>query len=63
MVTNLAVSKCSEAQSAYYDGINYALVQLNLPNVAMYIDAGHAGWLVSFKSTFHSALEYHRWGL
>lgn len=46
MVTNLAVTECAEAQSAYYECINYALIQLNLPNVAMYIDAGHAGWLV-----------------
>lgn len=45
MVTNLSVSKCSGAQAAYYEGINYALEQLNLANVAMYIDAGHAGWL------------------
>lgn len=45
MVTNLSVQKCASAQSAYYECINYALEQLNLPNVAMYIDAGHAGWL------------------
>lgn len=45
MVTNLSVAKCSEAQSAYYECVNYALINLNLANVAMYIDAGHAGWL------------------
>lgn len=45
MVTNLNVAKCANAQSAYYECVNYALEQLNLPNVAMYIDAGHAGWL------------------
>lgn len=45
LVTNLNVAKCSNAQAAYLEGINYALEQLNLPNVAMYIDAGHAGWL------------------
>jgi cellulose 1,4-beta-cellobiosidase len=45
MVTNLNVAKCAEAQSAYYECVNYALINLNLPNVAMYIDAGHAGWL------------------
>lgn len=45
MVTNLSTAKCSEAQSAYYECVNYALINLNLPNVAMYIDAGHAGWL------------------
>ncbi|KAG5956763.1 hypothetical protein E4U58_006431 [Claviceps cyperi] len=45
MVTNLNISKCSEAKSAYLEGVNYALRRLNLPNVAMYLDAGHAGWL------------------
>ncbi|KAH8652054.1 1, 4-beta cellobiohydrolase [Xylariales sp. PMI_506] len=45
MVTNLSVAKCANAQGAYLTCINYALKSLNLPNVAMYIDAGHAGWL------------------
>lgn len=45
LVTNLNVPKCQNAASAYRDGIAYAIKTLNLPNVAMYIDAGHAGWL------------------
>ncbi|KAF3760337.1 family 6 glycoside hydrolase [Cryphonectria parasitica EP155] len=45
MVTNLNVAKCANAQSAYYECVNYAIETLNLPNVAMYLDAGHAGWL------------------
>lgn len=45
MVTNLNVAKCANAESAYYECVQYALEQLNLANVAMYIDAGHAGWL------------------
>ncbi|KAJ5921481.1 hypothetical protein N7466_009807 [Penicillium verhagenii] len=45
LVTNLAVTKCANAESAYLECVNYALIQLNLANVAMYIDAGHAGWL------------------
>nr|ATQ35966.1 cellobiohydrolase [Talaromyces piceae] len=45
MVTNLNVSKCANAQSAYYECVNYAVTKLNLDNVSMYIDAGHAGWL------------------
>jgi len=40
LVTNLNVAKCAGAQSAYMQCVNYALTQLNLPNVAMYIDAG-----------------------
>ncbi|OJJ73968.1 hypothetical protein ASPBRDRAFT_54024 [Aspergillus brasiliensis CBS 101740] len=45
LVTNLDVTKCANAESAYLECTNYALEQLNLPNVAMYLDAGHAGWL------------------
>jgi len=45
LVTNLAVAECSAAQSAYIQCVTYAIQQLNLPNVAMYLDAGHAGWL------------------
>jgi len=45
LVTNLNVAKCANAESAYLECETYALEQLNLPNVAMYLDAGHAGWL------------------
>lgn len=45
LVTNLSVAKCANAQAAYLAGVEYALAQLNLANVAMYLDAGHAGWL------------------
>lgn len=45
LVTNLNVAKCSNAKSAYLECVGYAITQLNLPNVAMYLDAGHAGWL------------------
>lgn len=45
MVTNLSVQKCASAEAAYRAGVQYAMEQLNLANVAMYLDAGHAGWL------------------
>jgi len=45
MVTNMGVAKCAGAASAYKECVTYAIQQLNLPNVAMYLDAGHAGWL------------------
>jgi cellulose 1,4-beta-cellobiosidase len=45
LVTNLSVAECSAAESAYLTCIEYAISTLNLPNVAMYLDAGHAGWL------------------
>lgn len=45
LVTNLNVAKCAGAKDAYQECTQYAVTQLNLPNVAMYLDAGHAGWL------------------
>ncbi|KAI1125849.1 1, 4-beta cellobiohydrolase [Nemania abortiva] len=45
LITNLNVAKCSNAQAAYLECTNYAITSLNLPNVSMYLDAGHAGWL------------------
>ncbi len=39
------VAKCSGAATTYKELTVYALQQLNLPHVAMYLDAGHAGWL------------------
>ncbi|TGJ87129.1 hypothetical protein E0Z10_g1591 [Xylaria hypoxylon] len=45
LVTNLNVAKCSNAKAAYLECTNYAIKALNLANVSMYLDAGHAGWL------------------
>ncbi|KAK6342260.1 hypothetical protein TWF730_001737 [Orbilia blumenaviensis] len=45
MITNMNVQKCAGAKSAYEECISYAVQKLNLPNIAMYLDAGHAGWL------------------
>ncbi|CZS88003.1 probable exoglucanase-6A precursor [Rhynchosporium graminicola] len=45
MVTNLNVPKCAGAAASYKEGVTYAIQQLNLPQVSMYLDAGHAGWL------------------
>ena len=45
LVTNLSVQKCANAATAYKQCVTYAIQKLNLPNVAMYLDAGHAGWL------------------
>jgi cellulose 1,4-beta-cellobiosidase len=45
LVTNLNVPKCQGAQAAYTECTNYAVKNLNLPNVAMYLDVGHAGWI------------------
>ncbi|KAH6611731.1 glycoside hydrolase family 6 protein [Chaetomium sp. MPI-SDFR-AT-0129] len=45
MVTNLNQPKCGNAASTYKELVTYAIKELNLANVAMYLDAGHAGWL------------------
>lgn len=45
LITNMNVAKCQGAHDAYLECTDYAVKQLNLPNVAMYLDAGHAGWL------------------
>lgn len=45
LVTNSDLATCQAAKQGYIDGTTYALNQLNLPNVVMYMDAGHGGWL------------------
>ncbi|KAH6652891.1 glycoside hydrolase family 6 protein [Truncatella angustata] len=45
LVTNADLTTCQQSKSAYEEGVAYALKSLNLPNVVMYIDAGHGGWL------------------
>lgn len=45
LVTNSDLTTCQQSAAGYRDGVAYALKQLNLPNVIMYIDAGHGGWL------------------
>jgi cellulose 1,4-beta-cellobiosidase len=45
MATNMAIPKCQKARSIYKNGIVYALKAFKLPNVSVYLDAAHAGWL------------------
>ncbi|KAL0577798.1 1,4-beta-D-glucan cellobiohydrolase cel6c [Marasmius crinis-equi] len=45
LVTNANLTTCQQSASGYREGVQYALRSLNLPNVAMYVDAGHGGWL------------------
>ncbi|PVI00812.1 glycoside hydrolase family 6 protein [Periconia macrospinosa] len=44
-VTNLGVPFCAEAVPVYEEGIAYAISKLQFPNVHLYIDAAHGGWL------------------
>jgi cellulose 1,4-beta-cellobiosidase len=45
LVTNDDLATCQASAAGYREGVSYALKTLNLPNVVMYIDAGHGGWL------------------
>jgi cellulose 1,4-beta-cellobiosidase len=45
LVTNADLQTCKDSADGYRDGVAYALKNLDLPNVVMYIDAGHGGWL------------------
>ncbi|KAI9166353.1 1,4-beta-D-glucan cellobiohydrolase CEL6B [Paramyrothecium foliicola] len=45
MVTNQHVPFCAEAQPIQEEGIAYAIKKLQLPNVNLYLDASHGGWL------------------
>lgn len=45
LATNLDKEKCNKAQDAYKHSIAYAIKTLAMPNVSIYLDAAHAGWL------------------
>jgi cellulose 1,4-beta-cellobiosidase len=45
MATNMALPKCQKARSIYKNGVIYAIKSFALPNVSVYLDAAHAGWL------------------
>ncbi|ORY70923.1 1, 4-beta cellobiohydrolase [Pseudomassariella vexata] len=45
LVTNADLATCQASAAGYREGVAYALETLNLPNVVMYLDAGHGGWL------------------
>ncbi|MGD0680011.1 MAG: glycoside hydrolase family 6 protein [Polyangiaceae bacterium] len=45
VATNMSVPKCATAAPVYEHSIAYAIKTLALPNVSLYLDAAHAGWL------------------
>jgi cellulose 1,4-beta-cellobiosidase len=45
LVTNLGNARCQAAEGIYKRSIAYAITKLSLPNVFLYLDAAHAGWL------------------
>ncbi|KAJ4308451.1 1,4-beta-D-glucan cellobiohydrolase cel6b [Neodidymelliopsis sp. IMI 364377] len=44
-VTNQGIDACAKATPVYEEGISYAISKLQSPNVHLYIDAAHGGWL------------------
>lgn len=45
IATNLSDPACAAAETAYREGSAYAIKKLSAPNVFLYLDAGHSGWL------------------
>lgn len=45
LVTNKTNKTCAAAEQVYKSSIAYAVSKLSLPNVSIYLDIGHAGWL------------------
>jgi cellulose 1,4-beta-cellobiosidase len=45
VVTNTGVEKCALSANVYKNSIAYAIAKLSLPNVHIYLDGAHAGWL------------------
>ncbi len=45
LTTNMHEPKCAASAEAYRRSIVYAIKRLALPNVSVYLDAAHAGWL------------------
>ncbi|KAI6779484.1 Exoglucanase-like protein [Emericellopsis cladophorae] len=45
LITNIDLQSCQDSAAGYREGVAYAFEKLSLPNVVMYLDAGHGGWL------------------
>jgi cellulose 1,4-beta-cellobiosidase len=45
LATNLEVPKCAASDQVYRNSVAYAVAKLQIPNVTVYLDAAHAGWL------------------
>lgn len=45
LVSNMGVAKCALSHDVYMHSVAYAIAKLSLPNVSIYLDVAHAGWL------------------
>jgi cellulose 1,4-beta-cellobiosidase len=58
LVTNLDNPRCAAAEGSYKRGIAYAISKLAMPQVSVYLDAAHAGWLGWPKNLVRSLALY-----
>jgi cellulose 1,4-beta-cellobiosidase len=58
LVTNLPNPRCAAVEGIYKRGVAYAISKLSLPNVFLYIEASHAGWLSWPKNIVRSVPLY-----
>lgn len=58
LVTNLDNPRCAAVADIYKRGIAYAIATLSLPNVFLYLEAAHAGWLSWPKNLVRSVPLY-----
>ena len=45
LATNMDKARCRASEAVYRNSIAYAIKVLSMPNVSLYLDAAHAGWL------------------
>jgi cellulose 1,4-beta-cellobiosidase len=61
LVTNTHIAKCAEAKATggYVQGVQYAIDKLHaLPNVYLYLDIAHSGWL-GWDSNFNPTVQLY----
>jgi cellulose 1,4-beta-cellobiosidase len=59
LATNLSVKRCAESEDVYKNSVAYAISKLSLPNVHVYLDAAHAGWL-GWDGNRHAIAEIYK---
>jgi cellulose 1,4-beta-cellobiosidase len=58
LVTNMDNPRCASVAAIYKRGVAYAIAKLSLPNVFLYLEAAHAGWLSWPKNLVRSVPLY-----
>lgn len=65
VITNMNIEFCAKAAPVYEEGLAYAIASLQYPNVHLYIDAAHGGWLgwddnLEPSKSFYIHLLFHK---